>query len=1124
MATNKNSIVTSNQTTIAKSQPTTSQNQTLVLNSQVVASTTTVDPTAGSVLTSVSIIPFMRYLAIDFIGYRLRPNRQVWFYFDDKSVDRFIQRPNVIEVNSKVTVPDVRSGPRRNVKIGTYDARILHVERSDTSGNTKFYIAEFDSNVSVSVGTTITVPGTTFTSTVKKYDHFSGFLRFGSTGTSLLFSLDANATTDNYYTGNTVTIVNGTNAGQSAEIVSYTASSRTAIVSPSLNLNAKEEGLIYTIGDYRSWYSANTFPASFVTSRGLVSGVFHVPDPNKNPNVRFRTGERLFRILDNPRNDIGQYTTRADYRFTSDGLDTSVAQIIERDVSGSFPAIPPPSPTPTNTPTQSPTNTPTRTSTGTPTPTQTATPTKSLTPTGTGTPTPTPTATATLTPTGTPTGTPTPTPTTTVTNTPTATGTPTPTGTPTKTVTPTSTKTPTPSPSKIIADPCAPVTNDVSVPTWSWTVAPRGRISLSSAYTPTQFLRADFGMSVGRLVYTDRNGNPILGAPNISQTPIKYGSKSSLPWRVPFEITTPAGTRFTTPTDPNGRTYIKHWIRVNGGYFGAGTQGNVGTAPIDVTGVYFWQLMYDMDNYNGEQCVKIPHDPVAQTFYVSTQDHPDGVFISSVDLFFKNRGETLPVEVQIRPVVNGVPSSNTVIPGATTTLDTEDILISNFPDVANASTNTRFTFPSPVYLNSGYEYAIVAITDDYGYDYYGAEKGQTIIGTDRIVSEQPFLGSLFKSQNQMTWTPLQDEDMMFVLNKASFTTNKGTAIFDEDKVALRREVTSNTAYNSFDTNKANTYYDSFELRSDAIELNNTQLNYYFKGTSNSTQTLSPTYIDFKPDRKFDLEERNVLFNPQLRNKSLTVRMDLITQNPSVSPIIYKDRQNLVTIENLINDTGLTPDRFTISDPGSGYDATNAYVTITSNVGYGANAWAVANTLTGNIVSIVVDSPGVGYVDDVVVTIGGGSGTGATVNVSTETGTSGGPAIARYISKTVTLLDGFDAGDLRIFLTAVKPPGSNVNVYYKVRNSLDPDRIEDKTWVRMVQKTSQFSFSTNRNPVEYEYRPSLSSNNITYSTDTTTYKTFNQFAVKIVLSSRSTVANSIPYVLDVRAIALPEDAY
>lgn len=1192
MAISKNTLVTSNlgatnqNAQIPPNVPTTGQGSTLPTNAQVNASTTTVNPSAPSVMTSLSIIPFMRYLAIDFIGYRLRPNRQVWFYFDDKSVDRFIQKPNIIELNTKVWVNDARSGLRRNVKIGVNEARILHVERSLTTGNTRIHVSEFDSNATVVIGSTLTIPGTLFGAAITKYEHYSGELKTSSNNSVLKLGMDANSTTDDYYTGNTITIVNGTNAGQSSEIIQYIASTREVFVDPPLNLNAREEGLIYTLGDYRSWYSANTFPASFVTARGLVSGVFHVPDPNKNPNFKFRTGDRIFRILDNPRNDIGQYTTRADYRFTSNGLDTSVAQIIERDVTQTFPVIIPPSPTPSVTPSVTPSRTPTRTPTPTVTPsitpsitpsvtptvtpsvtpTVTPTPTASITPTITPTPsatvtpstTPSPTATRTptltpsvtpsITPSVTPTLTPSVTPTITVTptssvtptRTPTLTITPTPsitpTRTPTSTPTRTPTKTPTPSPSKVIVDPCAGVTNDPTVSTWSFTVAPRGRQSIatvdSTALPYEKFLTGTALLGLPRFIFTDSLGNPILGSPNIplnlatvnirGERP--YNRHQPLPWRIPGDTTTPAGTRFTTPTDPNGRTYLKHFVGYYGHYAGQNSiQSN--TPPIDVTGTYFWQFIYDVALSDaGGGCVRIPHDPVAQTFYVSTQDHPDGVFISSVDLFFKNKGETLPVEVQIRPVVNGVPSSNTMIPGATTTIDPEDINISNFPDAANASTNTRFTFPSPVYLNSGYEYAIVAITDDYGYDYYGAEKGQTIIGTDRVVSEQPFLGSLFKSQNQMTWTPIQDEDMMFVLNKANFTARQGTAIFDEDKVALRREVSSNVAYNSFDSNKANTFYDSFELRSDAIEINNTTIDYYFKGTPGLSQILSSNYTPFEPDSLVDLEERNVIYNPQLRNKSLTVRMDLNTRNPSVSPIIYKDRQHLVTIENLINNTGLTRNRFTITDAGSGYDATNAYVTITSNVGYGANAWAIANTITGNIVSIFVDSPGVGYVDDVVVTIGGGSGTGATVNVSTETGTSGGPAIARYISKTISLLDGFDAGDLRVFLTAVKPPSSNVNVYYKVRNSLDPDRIEDKNWVRMVQKTSPFAFSTNRNPVEYEYRPSLSSNNITYTTDTTTYKTFNQFAIKIVLSSSSTVANSIPYVLDVRAIALPEDAY
>lgn len=1060
--------VTGATTSVPSSAPTTGQAQTMMQNAQIVASTTTVDTTVGSVLTDVKIIPYMRALAIEFIGYRLRPNRELWFYFDDQNVNRFIQKPNIIELNGQFSVADARQGDRTLVKIGTYTARLLHAEINETTKKTRLYVSDFNSpSATFSVGNSITF-GKNQTSTIASYDHVSGKVRSGSTNQAIKLSLDANSSTNDYYTGNTITIVNGTNAGQRAEIIDYVASTRTATLSEPLSLNFNEGTLIYTIGDYRGWASEDETPVSKVTSRGVVSGVFHVPDPNKN-SVKFRTGDRLFRIIDNPRNDIQSYTTRADYRFTSNGLETNKAQIIERDIDYAFPVIPP-TPTPTRTPTpsisKSPTPTPTRSPTASPIP-------------------PSPSASS---------------------------------------IPPTPTRTRTPSTSRVLVNPCAAFVSAGDDPSkWSWTVAPKGQKPLSERLSENAFLTNQRGCGIGRMIFTTASGSLILGSPNIATTPVdNKGDIQSKPWRIPGSINTPAGTKFSTPTDSNGKTYLKAWSPGGKQYLGSTASTTEALKGADVTGLYFWQFFYDISN-GGPQCIKLPHDPVAQTFYVSAQDHPDGVFISSVDLFFKNKGETLPIEVQIRPVVNGAPSSNTLIPGATTTLDPEDIKVSNFPNTSNSSTNTRFTFSSPVYLNSGYEYAIVVITDDYGYDYYGAEKGQTILGTDRVVSQQPFLGSLFKSQNQMTWTPLQDEDMMFVLNRASFDLT-GSAIFEENKEALLLELTSNTQYNSFDSASSNTYYDAFELRSDAIEFNNTQLGYYYKGITNSSMTVDSAYTNFKPDKRVDLTDRKVIYNPQLTGKSFDMRIDLETTNPAVSPVVYRDRQALVAIENLINNTGLTSDRFTITDPGSGYDATGAYITITAPQGYGANAYAVANVTTGNIQSIVVDSAGVGYVDDVTVTIGGGTGTGAAVNVSSETGSSGGPALARYISKTVTLLDGFDAGDLRVYLTAVKPPGANVNVYYKVRNSLDPDKIDNRNWVRMTQKTSQYSFSTNRNPIEYEYRPSLSSNNITYTTDSTTYKTFNQFAVKIVLSSPSTVANSIPYVLDVRAIALPADAY
>ena len=113
---------------------------------------------------------------------------------------------------------------------------------------------------------------------------------------------------------------------------------------------------------------------------------------------------------------------------------------------------------------------------------------------------------------------------------------------------------------------------------------------------------------------------------------------------------------------------------------------------------------------------------------------------------------------------------------------------------------------------------------------------------------------------------------------------------------------------------------------------------------------------------------------------------------------------------------------------------------------------------------------------------------------------------------------------RSYLTAVKPAGANVQVYYKVRNSLDNTPIENHDWVRMVQKTSEFIYSVNNEQIEYEYRPAIDSNNIIYSTDVATYRTFNQFAIKIVMASDGTLATNLPYAYDVRAIAMPGDVY
>ncbi len=167
------------------------------------------------------------------------------------------------------------------------------------------------------------------------------------------------------------------------------------------------------------------------------------------------------------------------------------------------------------------------------------------------------------------------------------------------------------------------------------------------------------------------------------------------------------------------------------------------------------------------------YDPLAQTILC---DHEGGMFITSVDIFFSHKDDTLPVWVEVRSVVNGYPSSE-VLPFSVKTLTPADVNV----NPTDGTTATKFTFDSPVYLRQELEYAIVVASDSPTYKIWISRLGETDIGGTRAISTQPTLGSLFKSQNASTWTASQFEDMKFTLRRAKFeTTSSGLPVLVND--------------------------------------------------------------------------------------------------------------------------------------------------------------------------------------------------------------------------------------------------------------------------------------------------------------------------------------------------------
>ena len=162
------------------------------------------------------------------------------------------------------------------------------------------------------------------------------------------------------------------------------------------------------------------------------------------------------------------------------------------------------------------------------------------------------------------------------------------------------------------------------------------------------------------------------------------------------------------------------------------------------------------------------YDPLAQSFLV---EDDTGVFLTKCDVFFRSKDDMdIPVTFQLRTMQNGFPTQR-IIPFSEITLDPGDVQTS-----ADGSVATTFNFDAPVYLEGGKEYCICLASNSTKYSVYISRIGENDLLTQTFISNQPYLGSLFKSQNASTWEASQWEDLKFTLYRADFLTS-GTVEF-----------------------------------------------------------------------------------------------------------------------------------------------------------------------------------------------------------------------------------------------------------------------------------------------------------------------------------------------------------
>lgn len=604
-------------------------------------------------------------------------------------------------------------------------------------------------------------------------------------------------------------------------------------------------------------------------------------------------------------------------------------------------------------------------------------------------------------------------------------------------------------------------------------------------------------------------------------------------------------------------------------------------------------------------------DPLAQSFFVDPALYPAGIFVTSIDVVFASKppaGDETPIRLELRPTVNGYPSSNEVVAAiagegrAVATLRPHQVRAVKTPSLASETAYTRFQFPAPVHLRAG-EYAMVLISNSDEYRVYTAAMSEPVLGTNTIVGAQPYAGSFFKSQNASTWTAEQNEDLMFRINRATWNPGQNGTL-----VCRAVPFTTNAA---FDTLTVFAYDGSFEGRTSvsyaARVLPMNPQTGDLTGSLASSYPITPTQPLYLPKRGMmlgnarvntpdfmSLRPANDQYTPGTTANTVDLTVALRTTSSDVAPFVDIRKLHGVGVQHLLNDMSLVESQFEILTKGLGYplnsvaagtvsfgasdltvtgsgtsftstlipgrdvviggnlvvtvarvvnDVTcilsaatgvsrsantyatyaNAVITISgSDAGASATAIGVVKGLSSSNTSgildrIVLTSPGSGYLTSPTISANGANTTNATIVYRGEDWLTGGNASTRYIIKPVTLADGFEARDLRVYFDAVRPAGANFYVYYRILGANDDaSTLDRQSWRLMYQDTPNAAISTY--PGQFrEFTFSTLNNNASDASDAS--ERFRSFAVKIVMASENTAGRIIPAVRNFRAIAL-----
>ena len=567
---------------------------------------------------------------------------------------------------------------------------------------------------------------------------------------------------------------------------------------------------------------------------------------------------------------------------------------------------------------------------------------------------------------------------------------------------------------------------------------------------------------------------------------------------------------------------------------------------------------------------------MAYSFIPTCPTDVDGIFLTSADVYFSRKDANLGIWFEIRAMDNAGNITRTQVPGSEVHLKSSDVLLSD-----DASVATKVVFQQPVYLQNNVEYAFVIHTVGINPNYYMwvSVLGEKDTIFKRPINSRALTGSLYTTNNNLDWDIVPQVDLKVNFYRAFFDTSvTGTAymgseafenfkvnnatksfstygetILGNDRLTLSgATITPAAGYlivgNTTGTNSSvdaingsvysmsNTGYSSSEpvvIR----YANGTYAGLATISTKNTSTAIVYGYSAVDSGNYLDLRWSNGVFqsNEVLTGQDSGARCNV----QSIKNFVYSTVQFEPSYLSF-SQTGIDFKMRCVANTGTigGYeditpsklidfDEEKINYSRSNEVGSPMNSdpsnkVKVSMSTGSEFLSPIIDmskSYSV-FVHNII----NSNTTNVTASIHSE-------LTNQYLSQVVTLAEGQDAEDLRVLITAYRPPGGNseILVYARYSHNEDFEPITQRNWILMDYADSSVYTSIANHKDTKEYSLSLPTSVLTGTAGSTTgiaqytnsvgttFTGFKQFQIKIGLQSDNSAI--VPRVMDVRGIAL-----